>query len=115
MFAGTLISERKFSRRFSMKTQLVAPLVIAVLAATINANAVTNKPPHSRTVVVQSPSDTPVLAQTNSEAMYLQKSGDGRTVLYIESAEGTKLTALDVSDPGKIRRVAETDLVVPSR
>ena len=98
-----------------MKTQLFAPLVIAVLAATINANAVTNKPPHSRTIVVQSPSDTPVLAQANSEAMYLHKSGDGRTVFYVESAEGTKLTALDVSDPGKIRRLAETELVVPSR
>ena len=98
-----------------MRTQLFAPIVIAVLAAAINANAVTNKPPHTRTIVVQSPSDTPVLAQTNSEAMYLHKSGDGRTVLYIESAEGTKLTALDVSDPGKIRRVGETDLVVPSR
>jgi hypothetical protein len=115
MFAGTLISERKFSRRFSMKKQLFAPLVIAVLAATINANAVTHKPPHSRTIVIQGPSDAPVLAQANSEAMYLHKSGDGRTVLYVESAEGTKLTALDVSDPGKIRRLAETELVVPSR
>ena len=47
--------------------------------------------------------------------MYLHKSGDGRTVLYVESAGGTKLTALDVSDPGKIRRLAETELVVPSR
>ena len=54
-----------------MKTQLFAPLVIAVLAASINANAVTNKPPHSRTIVVQSPSDMPVLAQANSEATEL--------------------------------------------
>ena len=98
-----------------MKTQLFASLVIAVLTATINANAVTNKPPHSRTIVVQSPSDTPVLAQANSEAMYLHKSEDGRIVLYVESAEGTELTALDVSDPGKIRRLGETELVVPSR
>jgi hypothetical protein len=112
MFAGTLNSERKSSRRFSMKTQL---FVIAVLAATINANAVTNRPPHSRTIIVQSPSDMPVLAQANSEAMYLDKRGDGRTVLYVESAEGTKLTALDVSDPGKIRRLAEAELAAPSR
>jgi hypothetical protein len=42
--------------------------------------------------------------------MYLDKRGDGNTVLYVESAEGTKLTALDVSDPGKIRRLAETEL-----
>jgi hypothetical protein len=47
--------------------------------------------------------------------MYMDKRGDGRTVLYVESAEGTKLTALDMSDPGKIRRLAETELVAPSR
>jgi len=98
-----------------MRTQRFAPLVFAVLITTITVNAITNKPPDSRTIVVQSPSDTPVLAQANSEAMYLHKSGDGRTVLYVESEEGTKLTALDVSDPGKIRRLAETELVVPSR
>jgi hypothetical protein len=98
-----------------MRTQLFAPLVFAVLTTTITANAITNKPPHSRTIVVQSPSDTPVLAQTNSEAMYLHNSGDGRTVLYIESAEGTKLTALDVSDPGRIRRLSEAELDAPSR
>jgi hypothetical protein len=98
-----------------MRKQLFAPLVFAVLATTITANAVTNKPPHSRTIVVQSPSNLPVLAQLNSEAMYLQKSGDGRTVLYVESAEGTELTALDVTDPAKIHRLAETQLVVPSR
>ena len=98
-----------------MRKQLFAPLVFAVLATTITANAVTNKTPHSRTIVVQSPSNLPVLAQLNSEAMYLQKSEDGRTVLYVESAEGTKLTALDVSDPAKIQRLAETRLVVPSR
>ncbi len=98
-----------------MRTKLFASLVFAVLTTTITANAITNKPPHSRTIVIQSPPDTPALAQANSEAMYLHKSGDGRTVLYVESAEGTKLTALDVSDPGKIRRLAEIELVVPSR
>jgi hypothetical protein len=93
-----------------MRTQMFAPLVFAILTATITANAITNKPPRSRTIVVQSPSDTPVLAQANSEAMYLDKRGDGRTVLYVESGEGTKLTALDVSDPAKIKRITETEL-----
>jgi hypothetical protein len=93
-----------------MRTQMFAPLVFAILTATITANAITNKPPRSRTIVVQSPSDTPVLAQANSEAMYLDKRGDGRTVLYVESAEGTRLTALDVSDPARIQRLAETEL-----
>ena len=98
-----------------MRTQLVAPVLFAVLATAITANAVTNKPPHSRTIVVQSPSDLAVLAQTNSEAMYLHRTGDERTVLYVESGEGTRLTALDVTDPAKIKRLAETQLAVPSR
>jgi hypothetical protein len=114
MCGGRLISERKFIRRLSMKTHLFAPLVFAVLA-TVAASAVTNKPQHSRTIVVESPSDLPILAQANSEAMYLHKSGDGRTVLYVESAEGTKLTALDVTDPAKIKRLAEAQLIAPSR
>lgn len=98
-----------------MRTQLFAPVLFAILATAITANAVTNKPPRSRTIVVQSPSDTPVLAQANSEAMYLHKSGDQRTVLYVESAQGTKLIALDVTDPAKIKRLAETELVAPAR
>jgi hypothetical protein len=97
-----------------MRTQLFAPLVFAVLAFTLTANAVTNKPPHSRTIVIESPSILPVLAEANSEAMYLHKSGDGRTVLYVESAEGSEITALDVSDPARIQRIGETRLVVPS-
>jgi hypothetical protein len=98
-----------------MRTQFFAPLIFAVLTTAITANAITNKPTQSRAIVVESPSDTPVLAQANSEAIYLDKRGDGRTVLYVESAEGTKLTVLDVSDPGKIRRLAETELAAPSR
>ncbi|PYX74819.1 MAG: hypothetical protein DMG78_05780, partial [Acidobacteria bacterium] len=47
--------------------------------------------------------------------MYLDKRGDGRTVLYVESAEGANLTALDVSDPAKIQRLAETELGARSR
>ena len=91
-----------------MKKQLFASTVIA-LALTVSAGAVTN-PQHSKTIMVQSSSTVPGLAQANSEAMYLQKTGDGRALLYVESAGGTELTTLDVTDPAKIRRVAETRL-----
>jgi hypothetical protein len=93
-----------------MRKQMLARLVFAgLLATTVAANAVTTKP-HTKTLVVESPSDSPVLAQANSEAMYLHTDRDGRTVLYVESANGTKLTALDVSDPAKIQRLGETQL-----
>jgi len=96
-----------------MRTPQFASLVFAILATTLSANAVSNVS-HSKTIVVQSPSTLPVLALENSEAMYLRKTDDGRALLYVESAEGTKLTTLDVTDPARIRRVAETRLGVSS-
>ena len=92
-----------------MKKQLLAVTVLAVLAQTISANAVTDMS-RSKTIVVQSPSTLAILGAKNSEAMYLQKTGDGRAVLYVESAEGAEFTTLDVTDPARIRRVAETKL-----
>ena len=94
-----------------MRTPQLASIVLVVLATTLSADAVTNMS-HSKTIVVQSPSTLPVLALENSEAMYLRKTGDGRALLYVESAEGRNLTTLDVTDPAKIRRLAETRLGV---
>lgn len=92
-----------------MKKQLFVATILAVLASTVSANAVTDKS-QSKTMVVQSASAWPVLGLKDSEAMYLQKTGDGRALLYVESAGGTELTTLDVTDPAKIKRVAETKL-----
>lgn len=88
--------------------KLLASAVMA-LALNISAVAVTN-PHHSKTIMVESSSTVPVLAEANSEAMYLHKTSDGTALLYVESAGGTELTTLDVTDPAKIRRVAETKL-----
>ena len=96
-----------------MITSRFASIVVAVLATTISAGAVTNMS-HSKTIVVQSPSTLPILALKDTEAMYLHKADDGTALLYVESAEGTNLTILDVTDPGRIRRVHETSLEVPS-
>src|ERR1700739_2762635 len=96
-----------------MRTPHFVSIAFAVLATAISASAVTNTS-HSNSLVVQSPSTLPLLALENSEAMYLHKTGDGRALLYVESAGGTHLTILDVSDPGEIRRIDETSLGVPS-
>lgn len=92
-----------------MKKQLFAATILLVLASTVSANAVTDES-QSKTIVVQSSSAVPVLGLEDSDAMYLQKTGDGRALLYVESAGGTELTTLDVTDPAKIQRVAETKL-----
>ena len=52
----------------------------------------------------------PMLAQADAEAMYLHDTNDGRTVLYIEAQNGQQLTALDVTDPSRIQRVAQTTI-----
>ena len=91
-----------------MKKQMFASTVVA-LALTISAGAVT-KPQHSKTIRVESSSTLPGLAQANSEAMYLHKSADGQALLYIESAGGSEITVLDVTDPARIRRVADARL-----
>jgi hypothetical protein len=78
-----------------MKTQFLARLIVAALAVTgITANAATNNL-RSKSLVVQSPSDLPVLAQKDSEAMYLHDTGQGTTVLYVEADGGTKILVLD--------------------
>jgi hypothetical protein len=92
-----------------MKGQFVTHLMVAALAvASISAHAATKT--RSHTLVVQSPSDLPVLAQKGGEAIYLHDTGQGTTVLYVEAENGSKLILLDVTDPANIRRVSEAPL-----
>jgi hypothetical protein len=92
-----------------MKPLLNTFLMAAVLATTgVNAKAAVR--PHSKTIRVESPSQFPVLAQNGGEAMYLYDTGDGRTLLYIETQGGRELSALDVTDPTKITAVTQTQL-----
>jgi hypothetical protein len=90
-----------------MNTNLKAFLTTAILAITgATAGAAVN--PRSKTVVVESPANLPALAQVNAEAMYLHDTNDGRTILYIEAQNGQQLTALDVTNPARIQRAAQT-------
>jgi len=68
----------------------------------------------SKTVAIESPDDISLLRQPHAEAMYLLDTNSGRTVLYIEQAEGKGLAALDVTDPGQIREIAEIKLSASS-
>jgi hypothetical protein len=96
-----------------MNTNLKALLATAVLAISgTTAHAIVR--PHSKTIVVESPDSLPVLAQANAEAMYLHDSTDGRSFLYVEAQNGQQLTALDVTDPGRIQRIAQTTIPADS-
>ena len=96
-----------------MNTHFKALLTTAILAIS-GATAGAAVRPHSNTIVVDSPKNVPSLAQTDAEAMYLHDTNDGKTLLYIEAQNGQQLTALDVTDPARIRRVAQTAIPAPS-
>jgi hypothetical protein len=85
---------------------LLATAILAISGAT--AHAVTR--PHSNTIIVETPDNLPMLAQTDAEAMYLHDTTDGRTFLYVEAQNGQQLTALDVTDPARIQRIAQTTI-----
>jgi hypothetical protein len=97
-----------------MKTVIYPILMAAVLAGTAHANADSNNYGHdkhrSRTLVVESPSELPELAQKDGEALYLHNTGDGRMILYIEGLGGKNLSILDVTDPAKIRPIGRVDI-----
>lgn len=95
-----------------MKNKVSKIVIAAVFAAT--ASVQTNAKTHSRSIVVESPSDLPELARRNSEAMYLLQLASGRAVLYLEQDQGRTLAILDVSDPGTIRALGQVSIAAPS-
>jgi hypothetical protein len=54
-------------------------------------------------IVVVPPSELPAVSREYSEAMMLHETVSGRTFLYIEQEQGTKLAILDVTNPARIK------------
>jgi hypothetical protein len=91
--------QRRRSRKENeMKTVLYPILLAAVIAGTAHANADSNNYRHdkhrSRTLVLESPSQLPELAQKGGEALYLHSTSDGRMFLYIEGIGGKSFQSL---------------------
>lgn len=92
-----------------MNTNFQAVLATAILAFSgITAHAAVR--PHSKTIVIESPNNYPVLAQVDADAMYLHNTTDGSTFLYVEAENGQQLTVLDVTSPAGIKRSAQTTI-----
>lgn len=90
----------------------IARLTLASAAAlTMNANAAARN--HSGKVVLVSPAQLPELARVTGQAMALHTTGTGRTFLYIEQNDGTRLAIFDVTDPAKIKQEAAAELDAP--
>ena len=98
-YAGDKVSKRL--RRVAM--------TIAV-SGIVTATAVRANP--SNNIVLVPPTDLPALARQSGEAMLLNETIGGRTLLYVEQNEGTRLAIFDVSDPGHIRGEGSVQLDV---
>jgi hypothetical protein len=96
-YAGGKMSKRL--RRVSM-TLAVSALMTA---AAVHANP-------SNNIVLVPPTELPVLARQSGEAMLLSDAVDGRTLLYIEQNEGSRLAILDVTDPSHIKGAGSVQL-----
>lgn len=89
-----------------MKFPVVTVIALTLSAATalpVQAAVGTQ----SRTLRVETPANQPDLALENALALYLHRTGDGRTLLYVEKQSGHGLAVLDVTTPSAIRRIAD--------
>jgi hypothetical protein len=87
-----------------ISTLLLSLTFAFVLAVQANSSVATKE------IVVEFPSDLPVLAQQPGEAMLLYSAGEDRVLLYLEQNQGRTLTILDVSKPGKIQSIGQVSI-----
>jgi hypothetical protein len=64
----------------------------------------------SNNLIVVSPTDLPELARQTGDAMLLHDTTDGRTLLYIEQNQGTRLAIFDVTDTGHVKSEGSVQL-----
>jgi hypothetical protein len=95
-YAGGKVSKRL--RRVAMTLA-----VSTMMTAAAHANP-------SNNLVLVPPTELPVLARQSGEAMLLNDAVDGRTLLYIEQNEGSRLAILDVTDPSHIKGAGSAQL-----
>jgi hypothetical protein len=94
---------RKKIVRFALLTLTAAAAL--TLAGTAEAR---NHP--SNKIILVNPTNLPEPARQAGEAMLLDQSRNGRTLLYIEQDQGARLAVFDVTDPASIKAVASVQL-----
>jgi len=87
---------------------MVAAIFVAAAGVQVDAK------PQSKSIIVESTSALPEIAQRKGDAMYLRETGGGQTLLYIEQDNGQTLAILDVTDLAAIRPVAKVSLAAKS-
>jgi hypothetical protein len=67
----------------------------------------------SNNLIVVPPTDLPELARQTGEAMFLHNTLDGKTHLYIEQNQGTRLAIFDVTDPSHVKGEGSAQIDAP--
>lgn len=94
---------------FSVRLRAVAA---ALLTGSVAVTPLVYAWPSSRPIVV-APANLPELARQPGQAMLLHDADDGRTLLYVEQAQGARLAIFDVTDPARIRSAGAVRLDGP--
>jgi len=97
-----------------MKRTNIVPTVITV-AASLFLVVQAPAEAHSKTneLIVVQPKDLPEQAQMPGNSFFLYSDSSGSTYLFVEQQQGARLTAFDVTDPGKIKVVVSTPITAP--
>lgn len=83
-------------------------VISALVVAGINASAATRH--HAQNIVINSPSESPALAEAGAEALFLHELGNGKTILYVEDQGGRALSILDITNPGAIKLAGHAEI-----
>lgn len=93
-------------------SRFVRRLASALLASAAAAGSLAHAWPSERPFIVE-PANLPEAARQSGEAMLLHDSSDGRTLLYVEQNQGTRLAIFDVTNPARIKSDGWVLLDVP--
>ncbi len=81
----------------------------ALVVSTVPAHAEVHS--KSKELVVMGPRDLPEPAQIRGNSLFLHVDGAGRTYLYVEQQQGSRLSVFDVTDPAHIKLAVTTPLL----
>jgi hypothetical protein len=96
----------------SRSSNLLRRAVIAMVAMGAVAAPAAYATPSNNLILVP-PTALPELARQAGEAMLLHDTVDGRTLLYIEQNQGSRLAIFDVTDPGHVKGEGSVQLDAP--
>lgn len=86
--------------------------VLSLTAAAAPTASLAQLQSKSRELVVVEPRSLPEAAQLHGNSFFLHNDGAGRTYLYVEQQQGTRLSIFDVSDPSRIKAIVTESLAV---